>query len=1101
MRIKYSRRQCVFQLLNAVHFLTISLLFSSHLSANPGTVTQYEAALKKAGEHDYVTAIALLKEQIAADSSMSVAFTWLADYFHYANMHEEGKTYFTNSSGANAYLALARLHQHQQKWPEVFQYSRQALQAGLDSHMATKLMLDAALRLKNNSALASQLRKLRSNPDQEHLYHKAYTIWRLRNRDFNKARKTIDSYLTNNPTDSFAHLLRGDILQAQGENRAATTEYLYALEKTPAIERRQKILLLTHLGVAYFESGKLDSALSFAGRTTELATETGALFEQLDIALRLRTYFKKYAYYRNLKNNADSGIFALEQLNRKRGLVDFQHDRAFCLTMNGEWERAMTTYELAYALAEEDFAQKAELSLSMAELCVSAANPTRALTYFERAETHAGKAGKQDLQHQIIFRRATILTASGQRQQAKLAIERVLRYAQKTQQHKITEQCFTRLANLFLNPPADFNKAEYYLSMADALSRQTFQLQYAANHRWMQGNLELQKKDIEQAETYYLHAIQLGRETGSHLAILAGQAGLIRTYLAANFHEMASTYADTAMAYLKQYRTFCLSEYWAEFFDLKQDLFEPAIISYSNVGDLPNIYATCDYYKALKHTGEITDVAQVLHNPDMDSVSHQITALETQIKETWINIWNDRSNDQEAEAAAKRSIRNLHLRRNTLLTQLAQDHPEWYHLIRPDSQSLNELQSNLKTLNSIFIHYFVGKNATFVLVVQPNSIYCDRINVPSAYIEDLVRNITPLFRDISDNFSSVDGPKPSEFSLNHACQLYELLIQPIEGWLNPKQSLIISADGLLNILPFELLVENPQDLIHSHDYSSARFLVESYPIYYAPLASFAKPAPKRKQAQELSLVMSAPTAQSPDQQISGTNEHLEQQQLYEENASKELESIQIALGRRHISYYNNITASKENFLELGKKHRIIHLAVPGTLEDRNPQKSYFEFFGNERLTTSELFTTELKAELVILSKSKRKLGDAESGNSLANLLHGFNFAGTPSIVTNLWKTKKTESHASIYENFYTNLKAGLNKAKALQQAKIEYLSHGNRDPYHWAGLVLSGSNTAMKFETNQTYLLVYMTIIGLLILLTLFVRQFHKFLKEREGEN
>jgi hypothetical protein len=52
------------------------------------------------------------------------------------------------------------------------------------------------------------------------------------------------------------------------------------------------------------------------------------------------------------------------------------------------------------------------------------------------------------------------------------------------------------------------------------------------------------------------------------------------------------------------------------------------------------------------------------------------------------------------------------------------------------------------------------------------------------------------------------------------------------------------------------------------------------------------------------------------------------------------------------------------------------------------------------------------------------------------------------------------STAMIMEHFYTNLKNGLPKDLALQQARIEYIEsqpHTEAHPFFWAGFIPAGS--------------------------------------------
>ena len=51
-------------------------------------------------------------------------------------------------------------------------------------------------------------------------------------------------------------------------------------------------------------------------------------------------------------------------------------------------------------------------------------------------------------------------------------------------------------------------------------------------------------------------------------------------------------------------------------------------------------------------------------------------------------------------------------------------------------------------------------------------------------------------------------------------------------------------------------------------------------------------------------------------------------------------------------------------------------------------------------------------------------------------------------------------------SFYAQLKAGANKAQALQNARLQYLNQTAKDrahPYYWAGFVVQGNSQPIQF--------------------------------------
>jgi CHAT domain-containing protein len=98
------------------------------------------------------------------------------------------------------------------------------------------------------------------------------------------------------------------------------------------------------------------------------------------------------------------------------------------------------------------------------------------------------------------------------------------------------------------------------------------------------------------------------------------------------------------------------------------------------------------------------------------------------------------------------------------------------------------------------------------------------------------------------------------------------------------------------------------------------------------------------------------------------------------------------------------------------------LLVPGDGEDG-------------RLEVRELLGLDLHARLVVLSACETGLGKLSRGDELVGLQRAFLYAGTPTVVTTLWKVDDRASYELI-RSFYEHLKK-TGAADALRQAQLE----------------------------------------------------------------
>ncbi len=103
----------------------------------------------------------------------------------------------------------------------------------------------------------------------------------------------------------------------------------------------------------------------------------------------------------------------------------------------------------------------------------------------------------------------------------------------------------------------------------------------------------------------------------------------------------------------------------------------------------------------------------------------------------------------------------------------------------------------------------------------------------------------------------------------------------------------------------------------------------------------------------------------------------------------------------------------------------------------------------------EIFGLPLDCDLVSLSACETGLGQITAGDEIVGLARGFIFAGSPSIVTSLWKVDDLAT-AVLVKRFYRYLKEGQSKASALRNAQLLVKERVNSDPAAWAAFTLTG---------------------------------------------
>jgi uncharacterized membrane protein len=91
----------------------------------------------------------------------------------------------------------------------------------------------------------------------------------------------------------------------------------------------------------------------------------------------------------------------------------------------------------------------------------------------------------------------------------------------------------------------------------------------------------------------------------------------------------------------------------------------------------------------------------------------------------------------------------------------------------------------------------------------------------------------------------------------------------------------------------------------------------------------------------------------------------------------------------------------------------------------------------------------------------------------------------------LWKIDEKAS-SIIVEEFYQNLSKGLDKAEALQKAKLHYLTVAKGrelSPDFWAGLILMGDPSPMVFDKSVKWW-IYLMVIAVMAILLIGLRKY-----------
>lgn len=403
--------------------------------------------------------------------------------------------------------------------------------------------------------------------------------------------------------------------------------------------------------------------------------------------------------------------------------------------------------------------------------------------------------------------------------------------------------------------------------------------------------------------------------------------------------------------------------------------------------------------------------------------------------------------------------------------------PDYYKLkYKPTLTSLREIQGLLPN-NKIIFQYLTGENKTFLLSISNEKAQIkilpittnELTNKCNQYLTYLLKPLdasTGSYKQDLDNFST------------SSYELYKLLIDKKIVRNTKTTHFLISADGVLNDLPFEtLLTSKPENPV---SFQKLPYLIKDVAVSYIFSGTLYKMMKENSSKKPGKVLAFAPDFKM-DFNSSGYMAPIMNNKEEVENISKLAKT----------KSFSGKSSNKKNFLKYINEYSVLHMATHGFSDNTHSNNSYISFsqYGSEinreeKLYVRDLYNHRINAEMVVLSACETNLGQYFRGEGVYSLARSFAYAGSHSIITSLWKVNQ-RSAAMTMEVFYTNLKKGINKAESMQKAKLDIIQKDAimAHPYYWAGFIVLGNEDAVAL-VNPSLLKPYqkiLIIIGIIV--------------------
>ena len=515
------------------------------------------------------------------------------------------------------------------------------------------------------------------------------------------------------------------------------------------------------------------------------------------------------------------------------------------------------------------------------------------------------------------------------------------------------------------------------------------------NGQNMMANASLKLGDLHRLSGNQTKALAAYNESSRLYAALgfdhysyAAHKGKFLSYLAQNNDAMTSQELSVVLGLFDGYRKEILEERQKSFFfDREQDIYDLAIdFAYSRLGDQRRAF---DY----SETCRARNLSELMRR-----------GAEVTLSASGLDL-------RSSKAAGAASTASL---------------------------SLSEIQRQLPEQVQI-VQYAVLEKKLLVWHFTTSSFFTRSIEIESSKLTKAVSTSLKQIRQRDENGAT-----------NSLQSLYELLIEPIRGQLNPKLVLCFIPDKILHYVPFNAL----------RSASSGRYLMQDYRVMTSPSATILVDSSNRARGlaaakDERLLAVGNPTFERT------TNSDLASLP----GAEREVEEIALSYPVRRVLVERQ--ATRKSVTEELARADIAHFAAHYQIDPRSKLSSKLllspgpgerAHSQSSGLNSGDIYQMKLaRTKLVILSGCQTGIEQQLAGEGAIGFARSFLVAGVPVVVASLWPVDSDATSELMIAFHRFRRRQNLSTAEALMRAQQEIMARENyRSPYFWAGFTATG---------------------------------------------
>ena len=516
-----------------------------------------------------------------------------------------------------------------------------------------------------------------------------------------------------------------------------------------------------------------------------------------------------------------------------------------------------------------------------------------------------------------------------------------------------------------------------------------------------------------------------------------------------------------------------------------------------NAADAAQVFRLADHLNASSVQQALADAAvrSAVNVPGLSDVIRQEQEAKNEMASLQSYMMGQgsegeaRRNPQVLEQMRAR-LKELELMRKDYKARIQKGFPDYFQLIQPKAPSHTDIAQQLRP-DEVFVSVLPMEQGSYVWAIDAKGqVAFHRWALGEQQTQALVERVRKTL-DVAGL-----GARAPAFDVAGAHELYQGLLQPLEGLLADKKHLILATSGALAKLPLAVLVRRPvtagappawliQDLAVSHVPTASGWLAlkrfGKVPAQSQPLIAWGDPLFDAR-AQQVASAGNASTVRALIQTRAASGARIEQEDKdaflhyskippLPETRDEVLELARILAANPKEDLILGAAATRASVLQhsasgkLARKQVVVfatHGLLAGDLPNLNQPALAMAATANPAesplLTLEDVLGLKLNADWVVLSACNTAGADGRAEEALSGLARGFFFAGSRSLLVTHWSVESESAMLLTTHTFEAYKKQPeLRRAEALRQAMLHTLQTPRfAHPAFWAPYALVG---------------------------------------------